>query len=187
MLLLRKSPRFSKLETLVPLIVPNPIAIFLRLGKILPADSPERTTGYMFENGPGENDATDLEKELAHQPLEPSRGFLAVRKRMAPRPKYDVDGFIWLRGAIHLPILRTAEKPSDGSNGFCATSLMFGMLSGYVNHWVPRHWLRQCAPVARQLRAGSAAIARRSLYPARIRAASSSGTQPDSNPTGVEK
>ncbi|KAJ7181410.1 hypothetical protein C8R43DRAFT_1116787 [Mycena crocata] len=46
-----------------------------------------------------------------------------MRKRMAPPIKNDVNGFIWLRGAIELPFLCTAGKPSNGSNGCCATSL----------------------------------------------------------------
>ncbi|KAJ7153978.1 hypothetical protein C8R43DRAFT_950217 [Mycena crocata] len=46
-----------------------------------------------------------------------------VHKRMAPPPKNDINGFIWLHGAIELPFLCTAGKPSNGSNGCCATSL----------------------------------------------------------------
>ncbi|KAJ7676546.1 hypothetical protein DFH06DRAFT_1317179 [Mycena polygramma] len=43
---------------------------------------------------------------------------------MAPPPKYDANGFHMGFGAIRLPFLRTARKPRDGSNGFCATCLL---------------------------------------------------------------
>ncbi|KAJ7092536.1 hypothetical protein C8R43DRAFT_964639 [Mycena crocata] len=62
--------------------------------------------------------------EVAQQPLEPFDGFPAVRKNgssMAPRSHMKPLTSFFGGGAIRL---RTAKKPSNGSNGFCARSLI---------------------------------------------------------------
>jgi hypothetical protein len=64
-------------------------------------------------------------KQIAHEPLEPPSGSRTVRKRVAPLPKYDVNGCEWLVGATRLLFLRTAREPRGGSNGSCATCLIF--------------------------------------------------------------
>ncbi|KAJ7688566.1 hypothetical protein B0H17DRAFT_1135539 [Mycena rosella] len=59
----------------------------------------------------------NINRQVAHEPLEPPSGSRNVRKRVAPPSKNDVNGCEWLVGATCLLFLRTVREPLGGSSG----------------------------------------------------------------------
>ncbi|KAJ7136396.1 hypothetical protein C8R43DRAFT_955871 [Mycena crocata] len=70
---------------------------------------------YNFHEAPLAPSLHSHNRDLAQKPLEPFDGFLAVRKRMAPPPKNDVNGFIWLPIKWLQWLLRNLANVSNGS------------------------------------------------------------------------
>jgi hypothetical protein len=60
--------------------------------------------------------AVDI-RQVVCKPLEPLSGSRTVRKRVAPPPKYDVNGCECLIGATRLLFLHTVQEPLSGSSG----------------------------------------------------------------------